>query len=244
MSKTTGLGDNFYVGGYDLSGDVGSLDQITGSAQTLDVTTINQSAHSRVLGLRDGSMSFTSYFDSAVGAEHAALSTLPTADVIGMYLRGTTLLNPSACINAKQIDYAPTRGNDGSLTLKVQLQANAYGLEWGKQITAGLVTQATGTTSSAIDLGAGSVYGAQAYFMVTALSNTTNATITIQHATTSGGSYTTLMASSAFSAIGAQRVTVSNSTTVNEFLKIVTSGTFTNLTFAVVFVQNASAVVF
>ena len=30
MAKSSGLGDNFYIGGYDLSGDVASLGQVQG----------------------------------------------------------------------------------------------------------------------------------------------------------------------------------------------------------------------
>ena len=31
MAKQSGLGDNFYIGGYNLSGDVGSLGSISGA---------------------------------------------------------------------------------------------------------------------------------------------------------------------------------------------------------------------
>ena len=48
MAKTSGLGDNCYVGGYDLSGDIGSLGKISGSVATIDVTGINKSAFERI----------------------------------------------------------------------------------------------------------------------------------------------------------------------------------------------------
>lgn len=155
MSKTSGLASHFLVGAYDLSGDTSSLDMIKGGPALLDVTGISQSAHARIGGLRDGDMQFTSFFNPSPLAEHVALSPLPTADVIGSYMNGSALGNPMASINAKQINYDPTRGTDGSLTEKVELQANGYGLEWGVALTAGPRTDTTATNGTAVDSGAG-----------------------------------------------------------------------------------------
>lgn len=241
MAKTGGLGDNFYIGGFDLSGDVASVDQISGPQTTFDVTAINKSAHERIGGLRDGSMQFTSFMNNSAGQEHAILKTLPRTDTIATYLRGTTLGNPAACVNGKQIDYAPTRDNSGNLTLKVDVQANGFGLEWGKQLTAGLRTDSTATTGAFFDDTAASSFGGQVYFQLTAFAGT-SVTIDIQSATTSGGSYTTTgLTSSALTAVGSQRVAVVNTTTINRFLKVVTTGTFSNAVFAVVFVRNPLA---
>ncbi len=40
MAKSTGLGDHFSVGGYDISGDIGSIQQINGGPAAMDVTAI------------------------------------------------------------------------------------------------------------------------------------------------------------------------------------------------------------
>lgn len=240
MAKTSGLGANFYIGGYDLSGDVSSIDQMTGGPALLDVTAIKQSANSRIGGLRDADWQFTSFFNSAAGAEHPALSTLPTSDVVACYLNGTTLQNIAAAINGKQLNYDPTRDNTGNLTLKVEIQSDGFGMEWGEQITAGLRTDTSATTGSAVTDVAATSFGAQAYVQLVAFTGT-SVTVTISHATSSGGSYSTLMATTAMTAIGAQRITVSNSTTVDQYLKVATSGTFTNAVFAVVFVRNQTA---
>src|SRR5215472_10171241 len=141
MAKQTGLAANFYIAGYDLSGDVASLDNIDGSVNPLDVTAINKSAFERLGGERDGVMEFTTFFDPAAGAEHAALSPLPTTDVVASFFLPALAVGAPACsINAKQVNYDWTRGNDGSLTGKVSCQANGYGLEWGEALTAGLRT--------------------------------------------------------------------------------------------------------
>ena len=239
MPKQSGLGDNFYVGGFDLSGDVNSLSKIDGGPALLDITTINKSANARLGGLRDGGMDFTTFMDVTTGVDTTGnLKTLPRTDTIGTYFRGTTIGNPCASINAKQVNYDPTRGTDGSLTLAVSLVANGFGLEWGKMLTAGLRTDTTATTGAFFDDGAATSFGGQAYFQLTAFSGT-SVTIDIQSATTSGGSYTTTgLTSSALTTPGAQRVSVANNVTINEFLKVVTTGTFTNAVFAVHFTRN------
>lgn len=135
MSKQSGLGDNLYVGGNDLSGDISALSRIGGGVATLDVTDITQSANARLGSLRDGAIDFTAYMDPATS--HPVLSALPTADVICTYCRGTAFASPAACLVGKQISYDPTRGTDGSLALGVSMQANAFGLEWGTLLTDG-----------------------------------------------------------------------------------------------------------
>lgn len=149
MTKSNGLGDNFYIGGYDISGDVNSLGKIATPVGTLDVTGIDKSAHERLYGLRDGAIDFTAYWNPA--RAHVVLSTLPRTDTLTTYCRGTTLGNPAASMWAKQINYDPTRGTDGSLTAAVSAAANSYGLEWGNQLTAGLRTDAAATNGTSFD---------------------------------------------------------------------------------------------
>lgn len=244
MAKQSGLGDAFYLAGNDLSGSVMALDSISGSVGTLDATTIAQSAHARLFGQRDGAMAITTLFNpSGAGpfvAGPAPLQTLPTADEIASYFRGTAIGNPAACCVAKQVGFDPTRGTDGSLTLKTSLQANGFGLEWGKQLTAGLRTDTTATAGTALDNAAGTSFGCQAYLQVTAFSGT-SVDVILEHST-DNVSFSTLIDFGSQSAIGASRATVSNVTTVNRYTRASTStGTFSSITFAMVIVRNLTA---
>jgi len=155
--KVSGLGDNLYVGGYDLSGDVGELSKISGSVALLDVTPINVKAYARIGGLRDGQITYKSFFNPSAGQEHTVLSALPTADQHMMYCRGTTLGNPAACMVEKQLEYNPTRDNKGMLTFAIQADANAFGLEWGNLLTAGLRTDTAATNGTGVDSAGGLV---------------------------------------------------------------------------------------
>ena len=130
-----------------------ALDSIGGTQALLDSTDITQSAHSRIAGLRDGTMGFTVFMDTANA--HPVLSALPTTDELMTFLAPPLAQgSPAACLNAKQVGYDPTRGTDGSLMMKVEGQGNAYALEWGVQLTAGLRTDTTATTGTNFDQGA------------------------------------------------------------------------------------------
>jgi hypothetical protein len=240
VAKTSGLGDHFLFGGYLIGGDVQSV-SLNGGPALLDTTDITQSARSRLGGLRDGKVSLTAYMNPSAGQEHAAFSPLLLTDQIATYLRGQAIGNPALSQVSKQINYDPTRGADGSLTEKVDADGTGYGQEWGIQLTAGVRTDGSATTGVFFDNTAASSFGGQAYFHLTAFTGT-SVTIDIQSATTSGGSYSsTGLTTTAMNAIGAQRLATANNATINRFLKVVTTGTFSNAVFAVVLVANKTA---
>lgn len=245
MAKQSGLGDNFYIEGYDLSGDVSSIDKLSGGPALLDFTPINRSAMVRQGGLRDGGMSFTTLFEFGgtltPNFEHDVLSLLPTTDVVGCYYRGTGLGNAAAGIVAKQSNYDGTRDNAGNLTFKADLLANAFGLDWGTQLTAGLRTDTVATAGTAQDNGALTTFGAQAYLQFNAITGT-SVDIKVEHSS-DNSTWATLIDFGAQSARGAARGAATG--TVNRYLRATSgSGTFTSATFAVMVVRNATAVVF
>ena len=244
-TKTGGLGDDLYAGGWHIGGDIQSL-TVGGGPATLDVTDITQSAHSRLGGQRSGLIKVVAFHDSAAGgtvtSAHNAYSPLLLTDQVVSYLRGQALGNPVACCNARQVNYDPTRGADGMLTFAVDAQSDGFGLEWGVQITADPRTDTTATVGAAYDQGAGGTNGAQAYLQLVSLTGT-NVDVAIQHSTTSGGSYSTIID---FGSQTAAPVSVRGAVTgtVDEFLKVVTTGTFTSAVFFVAFCLNLVPTVF
>lgn len=310
MAKQSGLGDNFYIGGYDLSGDIASVDKVSGGPALLDVTPVNKSAHARIAGLRDGSLSFTSFWESTVavvtpgvptsgtpvvstynfavlvtvtggtvtnvvingasvgtgpgtyvlpalgsitltysaaptwnwvriGTAHDALNNIPNGDVICSYIRGAAVGNGAACINAKQTNYDPTRDNNGNLTLKVDLVSNKFGLEWGLQLTPGLRVDTAATNGASRDDGAATAFGMQAYLQLVELVGT-NVDVAVQHSS-DNATWATIIDFGSLTAIGAARGSVSNTTTVNRYLRAITTGTFTYAQFSVVTCRNPVA---
>lgn len=242
MTKQNGLGDNFYVDGYDISGDVASLSSITSPRAVLDVTGIDKSAYERIHGLKDGTMAFTTHFNVDANRQHDVLSAFTSADRILTYARGTVLGNPGACLVAKQIDYAPTRADDGKLTVNVNAQGNGYGLEWGKQHTAGKRTDTTATNGASVDWGTGStLFGFQAYLQVFSFTGT-SVTIKVQSSTDNGaGDAFADVTGGAFASVTGrtvQRIATANNTTIERYLRVVTTGTFSSAVFNVVVVRN------
>jgi len=248
MSKQSGLGDNLYVGGYNISGDVGQLGRIGGGPALLEVTGIDKSAVERLGGKRDGSIDFTAYFDDAALLEHVALSPLPTADVLLTYFRGTTLGNPAAGLEAKQVNYDGSRGEDGSLTFDVNAIANGYGIEFGRSLTAGVRTDTGATSGSSIDYGATigqTLLGAQAYLQVFDFTGT-DVTVTVEDSTNDSAWASLVAFTAVTSGPTDERVATSGSTTVDRYIRVTTSttGGFSDLDFAVMVVKNETAIVF
>lgn len=240
MTKTTGLGDNLYVAEFDLSGDVVVVDTVSARAEPLQgVTGIDKHALERLNGKRDGEIACTSWFNPSAGQQHDALSAaLPSADVLVTYARGTTLGDPAACLRAKQATYVGTRGEDGSFTFTSQFLGNGVPVEWGEQLTGGLDTAAVTGNGSSVDGAASTSLGWQAYLHVTAFSGT-DATITLEDS--ANNSEFASFTGSAFTevtGVGSERIQGGRTATVRRYVRYALTGTFTSITFAVVFVRN------
>jgi len=239
MGKQGALGSNFYIGGFDLSGNVNALSKISGGPAALDMTAINQSAFARAGGDRDGGMDFTTLFDSAAGQEHAALSPEGSADQVASFFAGPLGIgNAAASLNSKQVSYDPTLGTAGDFIFAVSCQGNGFGLEWGAALTAGLRTDGAATAAgpgNSFDTGASLAFGAQMYVHLIAFTGT-SVTIKVQDsadnitfADIAGTSLTT----AALTVPQGVRVTIPNTTTVRRWIAVGTVGTFSNAVFAV-----------
>lgn len=245
MAKSTGLGDNFYVDQYNLSGDTNSLSAVAGGNAPIDVTGIDKSAFERIGGKRDGRIEWVAYFNDTAGQAHPALSTLPSTDRIVSYYRGTTIGNGAASMTSKQINYDGTRAETGEFTFAVQALANAYGLEWGRMATDGRRTDASATSAAsvtALDGAAGTSFGLQAYLHVFSLSSGTP-TVKLQESSDNGADAYTDVTGGTFGvvSVGSYRIATATNLAVERYLKVVTTGTFSNLVFAVNVVRNDAA---
>ena len=150
MGKKTGLGQQLYIRGYDVSGDVGVIDDASAPVELLDITGIDKSAMERIMGRRDGKLSFTAFFNPGTDAAHDALSGLPTADVLVLWMMGTTRGDACAALSAKQIGYDGTLQNSGALAFKVDCMAAAgFFLEHGRVLVA-KITHASATDETGI----------------------------------------------------------------------------------------------
>lgn len=242
MSKQSGIGDNLYVDGYDLSGDIGALQNISSPIGVLPLTSIVVGAPERVHGHRDGAMGFTSWFNPSAGQSHPVLSALPRTNRVVTYCRGTALGDPAASMVALQIDYAMSRGDDGSLSFNTEAVANGYGLEWGRQLTAGKRTDTSASSGTSLDLGSASpgAFGGQIFVHLFAFTGT-SVTIKVQESSDNGAgdAFADVVGATtgALTAVGAVRVATA-AINVERYVRVTTTGTFSNAIFSVQFLRN------
>lgn len=245
MAKQSGLGNGFWLDGVDLSGDINRANRLQGGPGFIEQTAIDKSARERAGGTLTGDMEVVSFFNATAGQAHPTLDTLPRTDRIASYTTGTSLGSPAANVVAKQINYDPVREDNGQLLLTVAMESDAYGLDWGALATAGKRADTSATNGSGIDNAASSTFGLRAYLHLFAFTGT-SVTVTLQHSTdnavgdpyvaVTGGAFT------AATAVGAQRIATTNALTIRRWLRVVTTGTFTVATFAVIVVRDTSTV--
>jgi hypothetical protein len=236
MTKSSGLGQFLLVGGVDLSGDVGSLNNVHGGPAENNVTAINKSAPERIGGVLDGGLDYTAFFNDAVGHAHAKLSALPTGDVLVLYGMASTIGAQAAGLVSKQLDYAGTRAQDGALTFGVPHPANGYGLEWCDLVTAGLRTDTAATNGASLDNTAATTTGWSAYLAVTAFTGTD---VTVKLQDSADNSSWSDVTAGGFTAVTAapatQRIEGAAGATLRRYVRAVTttSAGVTSVTFAV-----------
>lgn len=241
MARQSGLGDQLFIGGRDIGADISSISNLSTSRETLPSTGITKSAMERLFGKRDGQAEFVSYFNDATNQEHEALKGLPRTDVHLMYCRGEAVGNEAVGMVGKQVNYDPTRGDDGSLTFGVSIQANAYGIDWCDQLTAGKDTHASPTNGTSIDTGASASFGFQAYLQVFSVGSGTveidlqDSADNVSFAAITDGAFTDATGRTA------ERIQSSSATaTVRRYVRVITSGTFTNAVIAVAINKNVA----
>lgn len=237
MAKESGLGAQLYVDEYDLSNDTNSLSRISKAANPLEFTGIDKSAVERKAGQLTGQITLTTFWNPTNA--HAAYSPLPRTDRIVSYFHRATLGAPVASMVGKQVGYNPTRDNVGALTAEVDALSNAWWLDWGYALTAGKRTDTAATNGTGVDFanqGAPASFGLQAYLHVQAFTGT-SATIKLQSssdngagdafADVTGGGFTLVTAATK------ERIATARNLAVERYLRVVTTGTFSNLVFAV-----------
>jgi len=154
MTKVAGLGDQLYIGGYDLSGDIGAIQSLSKTFAEQDVTGLDKSAIERILLLEDGEIGFANYYNPAATPDslHEVLHDLPDTDVLVSYFRGSLLGAVTASLLGKQINYGLARGADGSLIgANIAVKGSGYGLEYGYSLTAGKKTSVAAETLPGLD---------------------------------------------------------------------------------------------
>jgi hypothetical protein len=213
-----------------------------------DVTAIDKSAMERIMTLRDGTLSFASFWNTTASTgDIYILQTAPRTDRICSVLIGATVGSPACSITGKQINYPITRAQDGSLAATTDIHANGagMGLEWGQMLTTGKQSFATGTVNgTSINLGAVStLFGAAGYLHVMSVASGT-ATFAIQDSD-DDSNFTNITGLAFTAATGAtsQRLQTSATATIRQYVRIQGTGVHGAAVIAVNFVRYTESVV-
>lgn len=236
MAKGGGLGDMFYVHGVDISGDVSALTSISAPSAEIDATAIVHSGKARMYGLYDGTITATHFFNDATGETNDVLKAKGGgADRVVTYFRGGAIGNAAAGMVSKQMNFDWTRGNDASLMGTSTFQANGFGLEYCEQITAGKVTHASATNGASQNNGAATSSGLSAYLQVFSLASG-SPTVKIQSSSDNGGgdafADVSGMSFGVVAAGNGYKLVTGLTAAIEQYLRPVTTGTFSNLVFA------------
>lgn len=243
MAKESGLGANLYIDGVDVSGDAGQVNNISKSLATLPVTGIDKSAPERIAGKLDGRIQAQFWFNPT--RAHPALRNPPRTDSVYSYFHRPQLSMPVANLVAKRHTYDPNRNADGSLTIDVEGLANAWWLDWGWSVTAGKRTDGAAANGTGVDFqnfGAPANFGLQMYVHLFAFTGT-SVTIKLQSSSDNGagdafadvtGATTAALTTAPQSA----RIATARNLAIERYLRVVTTGTFSNAVFAVSAVVN------
>lgn len=254
MAKASGLGQRFYIGNFtspastfafDLSGDIAAMNSCHGGPALVQVPALNSLAMERIGGRRDGGMQVTSYFNPAATLQaHAAWSTLPTTDLLAMYLTSTVVGDPAAAVWGPYVDYNGKRAADGGMLWDVPLLGDGFGLEWC-QILKARGTDASAANGTSIDFGSVStLFGASVYILVFSLATGTmtpeiqDSADNITFVAIAG---MTMSAVSTAAANHAQRVQSTTAQTIRRYVRIASTGTFTNANWAAVFIRHLTS---
>src|SRR5690242_7475665 len=225
MAKQTGIVSKLFIDAYDVSGDIGAINTIGLSRSQLDVTSIQSDFMERLPGIGDGTLSFTSFFNTA-GA-HARLSAMATATKLVTASLGTAVGAVAATINGPEATYNTTRGNDGSLVSQADFVSyGGNGVEWGRLGTTATQSFASAGSAATLDGTASSSTGAAAVLHLISIASGT-ATFKVQDSA-DDASYAdvTGLAFTAASAGTAQRVETAGTATLRRYTKVVATGTF------------------
>ena len=235
MAITSGLNVRLLVEGRDLSGDANALDSMGYTQNLLDTTTLNKAAMARITGLSTGSVSVSAYFDNASTQGHATFSQnsgkLPTADQVVLVPLGSDIGSPSVGLSGKQAEYNVSRTSGSAITSSVTYEGNGMGGEFGVMLTAFDDTHASSSSNSSVDNSASSSGGGVGYLENISLGSGT-VTVKIEDSPDDAtwSDLLTFTATGTSDVPSAERVEVTG--TVDRYVRVTTTGTFTNLKFA------------
>ena len=230
MAKINGLGVRIYANGYDLNTDVNALSGIGSNQALLDVTSLSKSATERIIGLKDSTLSVNGWFDNATGMSHDAFESIAGDSEVIMTM-GTSRGDAACGMVADQSSYNIDRSQGSAIATTVEFStSDGEGLNWGVVLTDGPEqTDSSAANSASVDNAASTSNGARAVISVESIASG-SAVIKIQEST-NDSAWTDMMTFSTVTDRTSEATSMEG--TVARYLRVQTTGTFTDLVFVV-----------
>lgn len=240
MAKVSGLNVRLYVAGNDLSGDANSLGGAGYSQENYDVTTLNSTAVKRIAGRSDGTLSVNGFFDNASNRIHATFTSnsgkLPITDQVILVPLGASVGDNMVAMIAKEGDYTVDRGDGSAIAVSSTFSGNGTAGQFGEMLTAHDDTHGSATDGTAVDNTASSSAGGAGYVQIMSLgSGTVEVKIEDSSDNATYSDLVTFTSAGTGDVPTAERVEVSG--TVERYIRVSTSGTFTDAKIAVGFAR-------
>ncbi len=157
MTKQSGVGAALLVNEFDVSGDIGAMNSISLSWNLQDDTGLDKSGTERIVLRGDAEMSYSAFWNAAVGGAIPVLE--PLTEALVTFARNASVGAPTRTLTGVKSSWNATRGADGSLAATGQIQASSgrpleggYLLTIGKQTIASTQAISDWTTDHAYDL--------------------------------------------------------------------------------------------
>jgi hypothetical protein len=162
--------------------------------------------------------------------------------VIASYFRGQAIGNPAFCTGGKQINYDWTRDSTANLQGKVEIQGSNFGGLWGLQATPGIRLDTAASNGASNNDLAATAFGAEAYLHLFSFAGT-SVDVAVQDSAdnSSFANVTGLDFGAQSSAPFASRLATANNATIRQYIRVVTTGTFSYARFAVMYRRNPIA---
>jgi hypothetical protein len=241
LSPQSSIGAGLIVNATDLSAFFTEINPECQVAM-LDTTVLPNSAPTFQPGLTSGQLAAVGIFDGAVAGSDTILAPLVGSATIPLVLGApkgfATIGNRVSILQAHQEKYGIAVKMGDLIRNSAQFRSN-NGFDFGVLLHA-LAAELTSTNSASVDNGASSANGGVAQIHATAITSNPSVVVKVQHST-NNSTWVDLVTFTALAAVGQERIAVAPGTTVNQYLRAIstfTGGTSPSLTYAVGFARR------
>lgn len=230
-----GISSKIYLSGYNVTNYFKSY-AANGAAGSADISTLGDTYQSFVSGLKGATINLSGFFSFDTGGSTLLLEAAfanATNKILTIYPQGDTLGNYGLAVKgfAASLDVQADTGSAGMVNGSIQSNTGFY---LGRSLHALGAETSTGNGTS-VDNGAATSNGGDAYLQVTAFSGT-DADIVVADSADNASFATIATFTQVTAANVAERVAVSGA--VRRYLRYTLSGTFTTITFNVLFARK------